>query len=98
MQKSKYGSEPIFDSERAASGASHDAQKPVLGYLVMSKLVHVEHPLYASEDGGSYGYAIDAIIRNTYKEDPATLIHELKLEIGEDAAAALRDRCNRGEY
>jgi hypothetical protein len=91
--------EMIDKIKRVGENASAFGDAPVeIGNVCVTKLVHEYRPLYQAASGYTYGKVLDDYILDTFKDDPSALIQSFNIEISEEAAAALRDRCNRGEY
>ena len=81
----------------AAQPRGVDESKPI-GFMTVTQVIKHTERIYPGTDFSTYGQAMDEHIRDLFRSNPDMHIQNLELEIGDDAAFALRDRCNRGEY
>jgi hypothetical protein len=81
----------------AAMPRGVDESTPI-GFVTVTQVIKHTEAVYPGRDFSTYGQAIDDYVRDLFRDNPAMVIQNLELEISDEAAAALRDRCNRGEY
>ena len=91
------------DAKEQARIGDGAAQPREIGSMKLKVTRYEYSPLYMDTDPGranTIGDAFDDAISAFYKANVTSgaLLTALSFEISDDAAFALRDRCNRGEY